>query len=71
MESIVAAAAARMGHTVLHIDTAGYYGGDFASFTLEGEELLVKLLRKNLFICSKFPIYWGKVWFFKEKGLGG
>ena len=47
MESIVAAAAARMGHTVLHIDTAGYYGGDFASFTLDGKEILVKLSRKN------------------------
>ena len=47
MESIVAAAAARMGHTVLHIDTAGYYGGDFASFTLEGEEIVVKLVRQS------------------------
>jgi len=36
VESIVAAAAARNGQTVLHIDTAGYYGGDFASFSLEG-----------------------------------
>ncbi|XP_023339361.1 rab proteins geranylgeranyltransferase component A-like [Eurytemora carolleeae] len=42
VESIVAAAAARMGHTVLHIDTAGYYGGDFASFTLEGLDVWIK-----------------------------
>jgi len=36
VESTVAAAAARLGHTVLHVDTAGYYGGEYASFTLEG-----------------------------------
>ncbi len=24
------------GHTVLHVDTASYYGGDWASFTLDG-----------------------------------
>eukprot|EP00088_Acartia_fossae_P069360 TRINITY_DN9034_c0_g1_i3.p1 TRINITY_DN9034_c0_g1~~TRINITY_DN9034_c0_g1_i3.p1 ORF type:complete len:635 (-),score=150.86 TRINITY_DN9034_c0_g1_i3:281-2185(-) len=35
-ESVVAAAASRLGHSVLHIDTAGYYGGDSASFTLDG-----------------------------------
>lgn len=36
VESIVAAAAARAGHSVLHVDTASYYGGDWASFTLDG-----------------------------------
>ena len=36
VESVVAAAAARQGHSVLHLDTAKYYGGDWASFTLEG-----------------------------------
>jgi len=35
-ESVVAAAASRLGHTVLHIDTQDYYGGDWASFTLQG-----------------------------------
>jgi len=36
VESVVAAAAARQGHSVLHLDTAKYYGGDWASFTFEG-----------------------------------
>ena len=36
VESCVAAAAARLGHTVLHVDTAKYYGGDWAAFTWEG-----------------------------------
>ena len=31
-ESIVAAAVARNGHSVLHIDTKDYYGEDWASF---------------------------------------
>ena len=35
-ESIVAAAAARNGHTVLHLDDNGYYGGDWAAFNMEG-----------------------------------
>ena len=33
---MVAAAAARLGHTVLHLDTASYYGGQWASFTWDG-----------------------------------
>ena len=33
-ESIVAAAAARAGHSVLHLDAADYYGGDGASLPL-------------------------------------
>ncbi|KAL5288642.1 CHM family protein [Megaselia abdita] len=35
-ESIVAAAASRIGKTVLHIDSNEYYGGQWASFNLEG-----------------------------------
>uniref|UniRef100_A0AAG5D0P0 Rab proteins geranylgeranyltransferase component A n=1 Tax=Anopheles atroparvus TaxID=41427 RepID=A0AAG5D0P0_ANOAO len=34
-ESIVAAAASRVGKTVLHLDTNDYYGGYWASFNLE------------------------------------
>ncbi|XP_035901717.1 rab proteins geranylgeranyltransferase component A [Anopheles stephensi] len=34
-ESIVAAAASRIGKTVLHLDTNDYYGGYWASFNLE------------------------------------
>ena len=36
VESMVAAAAARAGHSVLHLDCAKYYGGDWASFTWDG-----------------------------------
>lgn len=36
VESMVAAAAARMGHSTLHVDTAKYYGGDWAAFTWDG-----------------------------------
>jgi len=35
-ESMVAAAASRVGHTVLHLDPNNYYGRDWAAFTLEG-----------------------------------
>ena len=36
VQSVLAAAAARQGHSVLHLDTARYYGADWAAFTLEG-----------------------------------
>jgi len=36
VESMVAAAAARAGHSVLHLDCAKYYGGEWASFTWDG-----------------------------------
>jgi len=36
VESMVAAAAARMGHSTLHMDTAKYYGGEWAAFTWDG-----------------------------------
>ena len=36
VESMVSAAAARAGHSVLHLDSARYYGGQWASFTWEG-----------------------------------
>ena len=42
VESMVAAAAARQGHTVLHLDTARYYGGDWAAFTWEGLQSWVR-----------------------------
>ena len=35
-ESIVAAAAARNGHTVLHIDSNDFYGGQWSAFTFDG-----------------------------------
>lgn len=35
-ESIVAAACARIGKSVLHLDERSYYGGQWASFTFEG-----------------------------------
>lgn len=39
-ESIVAAAASRIGKTVLHLDSNDYYGGSWASFNLENIENL-------------------------------
>ena len=36
VESVVAAAVARQGHSVLHLDTAKYYGGDWSAFTWDG-----------------------------------
>ena len=39
---MVAAAAARLGHTVLHLDTASYYGGQWASFTWDGLQAWVR-----------------------------
>ena len=39
---MVAAAAARLGHTVLHLDTASYYGGQWASFTWDGLQSWVR-----------------------------
>ena len=42
VESMVAAAAARLGHSVLHLDTASYYGGQWASFTWDGLQTWVK-----------------------------
>ncbi|XP_068220721.1 rab proteins geranylgeranyltransferase component A 2 [Palaemon carinicauda] len=38
VECIVAAASARIGKKVLHIDRNDYYGGQWASFTLQGME---------------------------------
>lgn len=40
-ESIVAAAASRVGKTVLHIDANDYYGGQWASFNLESIQSFV------------------------------
>ena len=37
-ESIIAAALARNGHNVLHIDTKDYYGEDWASFNFRALE---------------------------------
>lgn len=41
-ESILAAAASRIGKTVLHLDSNDYYGGVWASFNLESIESLAK-----------------------------
>ena len=43
-ESIVSAAASRIGKTVLHIDPNDYYGGHWASFNLEN---FIQFLEKN------------------------
>lgn len=49
-ESILAAAASRIGKTVLHLDSNDYYGGLWASFNLEGIESIAnnnKSVRPN------------------------
>lgn len=49
-ESILAAAASRIGKTVLHLDSNDYYGGLWASFNLEGIESIAnnnKCFRPN------------------------
>ena len=35
-ESIVAAAASRNGHTLLHLDADDYYGAEWAAFSFDG-----------------------------------
>jgi len=47
VESMVAAASARMGHTTLHVDTAKYYGGDWAAFTWDGLQEWIKEEEKD------------------------
>ncbi|XP_053681235.1 rab proteins geranylgeranyltransferase component A [Anopheles nili] len=46
-ESIVAAAASRIGKTVLHLDTNDYYGGYWASFNLESFRKYMLLKEHN------------------------
>lgn len=41
-ESILAAAASRIGKTVLHLDSNDFYGGSWASFNLETIETLAQ-----------------------------
>ena len=45
-ESIVAAAASRNGHTVLHLDENVHYGDDWANFTLDGIETWIDQHKK-------------------------
>nr|XP_022900003.1 rab proteins geranylgeranyltransferase component A 1 isoform X1 [Onthophagus taurus]XP_022900004.1 rab proteins geranylgeranyltransferase component A 1 isoform X2 [Onthophagus taurus] len=43
VESMVSAAASRIGKTVLQIDSKDYYGGDWASFNLETIQKLISM----------------------------
>jgi len=45
VESAVAAAGARLGHSVLHIDTNDCYGGDWASYTWDGLQKWIQNLQ--------------------------
>lgn len=47
VESAVAAAGARLGHSVLHIDTSDSYGADWASYTWEGLQKWIKSCQKE------------------------
>jgi Rab proteins geranylgeranyltransferase component A len=51
-ESIVAAAAARNGHTVLHIDSNDFYGGQWAAFTLDGIQKWVETVATKDSECN-------------------
>lgn len=47
VESIVAAAASRIGKTVLHLDSDDHYGGKWASFNFEGLQKLLEALKND------------------------
>jgi RAB protein geranylgeranyltransferase component A len=46
-ESIIAAAVARNGHNILHIDTKDYYGDSWAAFNFNGLQTWMKSLNKD------------------------
>ena len=45
---MVAAAAARNGHTVLHVDNNDFYGGDWAAFTFDGIQNWIEKEQENI-----------------------
>lgn len=47
VESILSAAASRVGKTVLHIDSDNYYGGSWASFNLESIQELESTIKPS------------------------
>ena len=51
-ESIIAAAASRIGKTVLHVDSSEHYGGHWASFNLENMQTLVDKTAKSEASCE-------------------
>ncbi|EFA02190.1 rab proteins geranylgeranyltransferase component A 1 [Tribolium castaneum] len=65
IESIISAAASRIGKRVLHIDSNNYYGGLWASFNLDAiqklatvEETLNEGLGNTFFNVKNFEIEW-------------
>lgn len=48
VESILSAAASRVGKTVLHIDSDNYYGGSWASFNLESIQELESVTKPSI-----------------------
>lgn len=57
-ESIVAAAASRVGKTVLHIDANDYYGGQWASFNLESIQSFVSKTPSTECIIDNVEYRW-------------
>ncbi|NXI96601.1 RAE2 geranylgeranyltransferase, partial [Psophia crepitans] len=52
-ESIVAAACARSGQRVLHVDSRNYYGGNWASFSFSGLLSWIKENQQKTDICDE------------------
>lgn len=57
-ESIVAAAASRVGKTVLHIDANDYYGGQWASFNLENIQSFVSACEPSEAVIENVEYRW-------------
>lgn len=57
-ESIFAAAASRVGKTVLHIDANDYYGGQWASFNLESIQTFVSTSASNECVIENAEYRW-------------
>lgn len=57
-ESIVAAAASRIGKTVLHLDANDYYGGQWASFNLDSIQSLIDSKSSNDCVIENAKHQW-------------
>ncbi|NXP44038.1 RAE2 geranylgeranyltransferase, partial [Heliornis fulica] len=52
-ESIIAAACARSGQRVLHVDSRNYYGGNWASFSFSGLLSWIKENQEKIDVCDE------------------
>lgn len=63
-ESIIAAAASRVGKSVLHIDSNDYYGGYWASFNLEAIQSLSNLGTVEVILSICFAHFNGIIYLY-------